>query len=144
MNRIIILTFFVLFAGCGNHSFEWGEPRFDANDISIFELITNGEKFDGWRVRVSGTGIIQFESHLLFVSNERYQKFDTSSSIKLDIEPEELESNYSDLNKFTGSWYLIEGIYIHQGREELPQDVLQIGSDYPGILTKINRISIYD
>lgn len=141
LGHILCLT--LLFLGCKSIAeTEWGKSG-TANPISMIDLISNGDQYNKLKVRVSGVIHVDFETSLIFFSKETYENFDTTNSILLDISNSDLDLKEELLEEVNGAFVMIEGDYIHVGREKLEDNEFIFGSHYVGIVTNISYVVVY-
>lgn len=120
----------------------WGSTDNQFIDISPFDLLSGGSRYDGWKVRVIGVAHFDSEHGFLFVSRERYELFDTASSFAIDAENlDRIGLDRKKLIGLTGKFISIEGIYENMPKERLKKNEFYVGPSYVGILKKITYFS---
>ena len=85
----------------------------DAIHVSMLQLISTPEKYDGKLVRVIGVGNIGFEDNCISLSKEDW-KYMTGNEIWLEFS--ELATPYEDAVKYNGEYVIIEGVYNKENR----------------------------
>ncbi len=89
----------------------------DVLHVSMVQLLSNPEKYDGKKILVSGVLHVEFENSSLFLSNEHSRHRDVRSAIwvsyikngKLKLNPETDEG----LKYYNRSWVLLKGRFTH-------------------------------
>jgi hypothetical protein len=80
----------------------------DINDVSIIQLISNPEKFDGKCVRLIGFVHLEFEGDAMYLHEVDYENRLTKNGLWLEIS----EDFYGkDKQKYTHKYVLVEGIF---------------------------------
>jgi len=99
--------------------------------VSAFELLTVGEKYDGWRVRVYGILLFTKDRSLLFVSQDAYRMRDEASSIYLDLSG--VSSNIlQTLKDANGKGVVISGVFQDEKRDRNTGVEMTFGPPYKG------------
>ncbi|MBE6621024.1 MAG: hypothetical protein E7625_06665 [Ruminococcaceae bacterium] len=85
----------------------------DAISVSMLQLITTPEKYDGKLVRVIGVGNIEFEGNCISLSKEDW-KYMAGNCIWLELS--ELATPYEEAVKYNGEYVIVEGIFDKDDR----------------------------
>jgi hypothetical protein len=88
-------------------------PNFDTN-ISIINLLANGERYHNNRVRVCGWIRGEFEHYALYLSREAAEFGDTGQSLWLEPEDRNNLDAYSVFVCYDKKYVRIEGIFQHK------------------------------
>ncbi len=85
----------------------------DAISVSMLQLITTPEKYDGKLVRVIGVGTIEFEGNCISLSKEDWE-YMAGNCIWLEFS--ELATPYEEAVKYNGEYVIVEGIFDKDNR----------------------------
>ena len=96
-------------------------------DVSMIQLISNPEKYDGKFVRVKGVGNIEFEGNYISLSKEDW-KYHTGNSIWIEFGPALSLNNPEEYN---GEYVIVEGIFDKDNNGHLDM--------FHGSIKNINR-----
>ncbi|WP_068773573.1 hypothetical protein [Paenibacillus sp. FJAT-26967] len=111
-------------------SFE--EVNQNITEVSIINLISNPEKYDGELIRVVGVANIAFESNALYLSKEDYKNSITKNAVWLKLNYDQLNVTQKVLDKLNGKYVLIEGILNMNNKGHFDK--------YSGSIEKIARL----
>lgn len=95
-------------------------------NLSMIELMSNGENFDGMKVMVKGVQYIDFEANYLFYSMDSFKISDTASSVFLRGHKD--LSNSKELKQFNGKYVSVVGLYRDMKREKFKKNEFLIGA----------------
>lgn len=112
--------------------------------VSMLELITVGEKYDGWLVGTTGVIYFNRENSLLFFSREKYQMLDSTSSIYLNFSDENGADMKKNLTDASGKYVFISGKYYNEKRKKDDSGEISYGPWYAGSLENLSEIVILE
>jgi len=109
----------------------------------MVEMLSVGERFNGWPVMVVGVLHFRGERSMLFLSREAYENFDTASAIGIDLR-QALESGLSSeaMRKAGGKYVRVEGEYRAYARRQLEAMEVEIGVHVAGVVQSVTRVSL--
>lgn len=105
----------------------------DAKEVSIIQLISNPEKYDGELVRVVGVGNLEFEGNFISLSKEDF-KYGTGNSIWIELGKGTIP--YEEAEQYNGKYVIIEGIF--------DKDDCGHFDMYRGSIKEINRYELWE
>lgn len=79
-----------------------------AIDVSMVQLLTSPEKYDGKLVRVIGVGNLEFEANHLSLSKEDHT-YNTGNSIWIELGEKAI--SYEEAKKYNGKYVIVEGFF---------------------------------
>ncbi len=120
--------------------YDWGERNHLANSVSMIELVSQGERFEEWPVRVTGVAVFDRETSLLF-RDQQSANLD-AESLFLDLKESLVTLGLSseDLDCLTGRYVFVEGVFKNEPRSRLQEFEHAFGPQYAGTILQINRI----
>lgn len=116
---IVFIIVLVVFSIFGIHMFKkhiiesgYGDSPNSANmyaeNVTMIELITTPEKYDGKLVRVKGVGNLEFEENCIYLSKED-RKYGTDNCIWIGLGKR--ATPYEEAIKYNGEYVILEGIF---------------------------------
>jgi len=104
-----VLALFIIFSGCevkDKAQITTKDSVQTTTDVSIIQLISNPEKFDGKYVRLIGFVRLEFEGDAIYLHEDDYKYGLTRNGLWLDVS----EDYYrKDRQKFDQKYVLVEG-----------------------------------
>lgn len=140
--KSFLLIFLMLLVSHAFADEHWGHANNQFIDVSPFDLISSGNRYDGWKVRVTGIAHFDSEYGFLFVSRERYELFDTASSFAIDANDlDKIGLDRKKLIGLAGKFVSMEGVYEYMPKEKLKKNEFYVGPSYVGSLKNITYLS---
>ena len=123
--RLFAIVSFVMQVSCTSQELlviETGESIAFRPYISVYELVANGQRYDGWELGTIGVFDMDFDGNFLFVNRESLSLFDTSSAIYIDLDSLLEKSGVKEEALFQLSkkykYVNIVGTYFHSPKVE--------------------------
>lgn len=104
-----------------------------AKDVTMIQLITTPEKYDGELVRVKGVSSFGFEESAIYLNKEDFKYYIHNS---IWIELGERAISYEEAFQYNGEYVIIEGIFDKD-------DCGHLGM-HQGSIKNINRLELWD
>lgn len=117
-------------------SLDYGSVNAEATDLSILELLADGEAHDGSTVRVTGVLQIELEGDQLCLSKEALRYSVTRNCLALGVDPEPLGTTREELTEANGEYVLVEGVFRASDRGHL--------SLFSGAIREVTRILLWE
>lgn len=132
---IVLAIIFVVFFGLKsfNNKGRSGSDNQNAKDVTMLQLITAPEKYDGEFVRVIGVSSYDFEKSCITLSKED-SKYSIGNSIWIEFD-EKLASS-EEFELYNGEYVILEGFFDMDDCGHLGQ--------YCGSIKSINRYELWD
>lgn len=99
--------------------------------VSIINLISTPEKYEGKKIRVVGIAKIEFEGNAIYLSKQDLENAYYKNGLWLTLNSEEM----SKFKKFSGKSVLVEGIFRSKKKGHLGL--------WSGSLNEISRVEEY-
>lgn len=109
--------------------------------VSAIELLTVGEKYDGWRVKVQGFLLFTKDRSLLYLGREAYETRDEASSMYLDLNGAQLDLVRA-LKDASGKYVAISGVFKNEKRTKNAGDEMTFGPPYKGRIESIKNMTV--
>lgn len=132
---IVLAIVFVVFFGIKSYNNKGmsGSDNQNAKNVTMLQLITTPEKYDGELVRVIGVSSYGFEECSISLSKEDY-KYSTGNSIWIELG--ENKGFFEEFTQYDGEYVLVEGVFDKD-------DCGHLGA-YCGSIKNINRYELWD
>lgn len=101
-------------------------------NVSIMQLITNPEKYNGRKVQITGIGCVDFEDNAVYFSQDDYKYLTSENALWLVLSEEE-EKKYK---QFNGQHVLINGTFN--------MNVKGFMGVFPGAIESIERYTLME
>lgn len=136
LSVFFVLAFiFVVFFGIKsyNNKGKFGSDNQNAKDVTMLQLITAPEKYDGEFVRVIGVSSYDFEKSCITLSKEDL-KYNIGNSIWIELGEKVVSSE--EFKLYNGEYVIVEGFFDKDDCGHLGQ--------YCGSIKSINRYELWD
>ena len=102
MKLKIIIVFLLVLVFCYSYTDE-------VQIVSIIDLISNPEKYDGKKIQVIGVARFEFECNALYLSKESFIYYLSKNALILEGSPD--FKPIKDIDEYHGKYVLIEGYF---------------------------------
>ena len=143
MRKCIALAVFYLSISSG-YLYSGGLDEFSYTHVSMVEIISAGDKYDGWELAVIGVVHYDQESSLLYLSKEKYLIQDTASSIFLDLDNMKDEDLLAELLHSSGKNIFVTGKFSNIQRTRVSPNEIRFGPWFGGVLSEIKEIKVVE
>jgi hypothetical protein len=125
--------------------FQWGKPDRQAVPVSMVELLSVGQRFNGWSISVVGVLHFSDERSIIFLSREAYENFDTASAIGIVLNHALASSESRQaLAEASGQYVWVQGRYQAYKRRKLREMEVTVGVDVAGFVEPVTGIGLED
>lgn len=141
MKLFIGIFTFLISIQCFAKPFEVGNRSEKAIEVSLYNLLTNPDKFNGKLVRFFGVVTLEFEGKAIYSDLESFKYFIAKNAIYLDLIGSPISLNKEQEEVVYGKYVEIEGVFHGRLPEEptclLSQKCVRVGVNYAGGLSNI-------
>jgi hypothetical protein len=129
----------------------WGTARQEIHNVSVVELLGRPSEFDGQPVRVIGVASFDFgtEGRSAVYATTDDERHVTNSFVRIESLSPSLTAPLPGLEKLTGQFVVIEGIFRAKPLQRIPQVpgrelVCAADCRTSGTLEEVNRVSVWE
>ena len=128
----------------GEHVWRRAQTEDQHNTVSLVELIANPDKYDGWKVDVTGYLHCVFEGELLFLSSHDLRDYTTENAVGIACRYNTIGFSDPDARQWHGHRVTIGGTFHGRPRKQLMEGEIHLGSWVTGTIDPIDYIFIYE
>jgi hypothetical protein len=129
---------------------DMGTPTNVVHEVTIPELLSRSDFFDGQPVRIIGVADFNFsfEEHPSIFLSKDDARFHTYNQISIRSLLPKLASSTAALKKLSGKFVLVEGIFHANLRQKIgpssPLTICNNGCLEPGYLGEVGRVRLWE
>ena len=131
-----IIFAMVVLTGCKSYNYVSGKnsANHDADDVSIIQLISNPEKYDGKVVRVIGVGNLEFEGDAVYLSRDDWKNWVCKNGLWIELGDD--ATSYNVAKCWNGKYVIIEGTFEQESTGHFGM--------WSGAITDITRYELWE